>query len=324
MKKLLVVLVLAVFIATAIAAIGVEFFGTQDDTPAPEPIPFWSMNQYKANTHTHTNRSLDSWTSPQDRVYQYQDRGYDILAITDHYLGFDTFESIGVTDYYLTPISSNEAEGVIAHINVYYTYIEFAIMEPTAIFDLTTEGGGICILNHPGKYDNVTMEQRIEWYRNYPCIVGMEIVNRNDRYEEDREIWDACLTALMPERNIFCVATDDTHDDDDIGWSYTMFIAPDRSEESIEYAFRNGHYYAVTNALVENPVGEEPRITNVTQAEDGTITVEGTNYDKVTWISCGEIVGYGNTFNPSECQKYVRFELEGPGGTAFSQPLPLY
>lgn len=322
MRKLLLVLLLAVFIATSVALVGRELLPSGEELPPPEDI--WSYNQYKANTHTHTNRSLDSTTPPQTRVNQYQDRGYDILAISDHYVGFNSFEEIGVTDYTLTPICSNEGEGIIAHINIYYTFIELALNLPENIFQAVEDGGGIAILNHPAKYDGVTNEQRIEWYTKYPSLIGMEIVNRNDRYKYDREIWDACLTALMPERNIYCVGADDTHDTDDIGWSYTMFLAPDRSEKSIEHAFRNGHYYTVTNAIPKDTEGPEPRITRVTENEDGSYTVEGTDFEKVTWISCGEIVGYGETFNPEGCEKYLRFELEGKGGTAFSQPIPLY
>ena len=323
MKKLVLVLILAVFLATSVALVNNLFIPQEGDIPAtPEDI--WSYNQYKANTHTHTNRSFDSATWPQDRVNQYQYIGYDILAISDHYLGFTSFEEIGITDYTLTPICSNEAESFIAHINIFYTYIGFALDAPETIFQTVTDGGGIAILNHPGKYDGVTNEQRIKWFTDYPCIVGMEIVNRNDRYENDREIWDACLTELMPERNIYGMGSDDTHDDDDIGWSYTMFLAPDRSEESIEKAFRNGHFYTVTNALVNDYVTPDPRITRITKNDDGSYTVEGTDYDKITWISCGEIVGNEATFNPENCEKYIRVELEGKGGTAFGQPIPLY
>ncbi|MBR2480191.1 MAG: hypothetical protein IKB56_02680 [Clostridia bacterium] len=322
MKKLVVVLLLAIFIATSVAIVGNQFAPSSDEITPPEDI--WSYNQYKANTHTHTNRSFDSSTWPQDRVYQYQNMGYDILAISDHYFGCTSFEDIGVTDYYITPICSNEAEGVIAHINIFYTYVHFAIDTPENIFQMVEDGGGIAVLNHPGKYDNVTNEQRIKWFTDYPSIIGMEIVNRNDRYENDREIWDACLTALMPERNIYGMGTDDTHDTDDIGWSFTMFQAPDRSEESIEYAFRNGHFYTVTNAIVYAVKGNEPRITRISQNEDGSYTIEGTNYNKVTWISCGEIVSNEATFNPIGCEKYIRAELEGDGGVAFSQPIPLY
>lgn len=322
MKKLILVLIVAVFLATSVALVGINLLPGEDVITPPENI--WTYNQYKANTHTHTTRSLDSSTFPQDRVYEYQDRGYDILALSDHYLGLRSFEDAGITDYTLTPICSNEAEGVMAHINIYYTFIEFALDTPENILNMVTEGGGIAVLNHPAKYDGVTNEQRIKWYTDYPCLVAMEIVNRNDRYKYDREIWDACLTALMPSRNIYCVAADDTHDADDIGWSYTMFLAPDRSEESIEHAFRNGHYYAVTNAIVQNAEGPEPRITCVSENEDGSFTVSGENYETIRWISCGEIVGEGATFNPINCSKYVRFELESKGGIAFGQPIPLY
>ncbi len=322
MRRLIVTLFLAIFIATSVAIVGIELLPNTEEVVPPENV--WEYNQYKANTHTHTNRSFDSSTWPQDRVYQYQDLGYDILAISDHYFGCTSFEEMGINDYYLTPICSNEGEGIIAHINIFYTYVKFALDTPENIFQTVTDGGGIAVLNHPGKYHGVTNEQRIKWLTDYPCIVAMEIVNRNDRYEHDREIWDACLTALMPERNVYGMGTDDTHDDDDIGWSYTMFQAPDRSEASIEHAFRNGHFYTVTNALVENPTGNEPRITNVKQNDDGTFTVEGTDYEKITWISCGEVVGNEATINPEGLEKYLRVELEGTGGTAFSQPIPLY
>ncbi len=325
MKKLIVVLMLAIFVATSVAVISVELFPAVKDNEIIPAVDIWTLPQYKANTHTHTTRS-DGDYSPQQQVYNYQERGYDILAISDHYLGFDTFESIGITDYYLTPLSSNEAEAMfLAHINLFYVDMQYAFNTPDAILSEVQNQGGIAVLNHPGRYeDYISDATRIEWYTNYPCLAALEIVNRHNRYENDRQHWDTLLTHFMPERNIYGMAADDAHDDNDMGWSYTMFIAPDRSEASIEYAFRNGNYYPVTTALVENPTGEAPRITRVEQGEDGTITIQGTNYDKVTWISCGNIVGYGESFNPDGCEKYVRFELEGPGGTAFGQPIPIY
>lgn len=324
MRKLLVALILALFLATSISVVGVEFFNVGAE-PTPPPVDIWTLNQYKANTHTHTTRS-DGDYSPQQQVYNYQERGYDILAISDHYLGFETFEEIGINDYHLTPIASNEAEAMfVAHINLYYAYLPVAFDFPDNILAEVQRQGGIAVVNHPGRYDDyVSDDLRIEWYQNFSCLVALEIVNRHDRYETDRQHWDTLLTHFMPNRIIYGVASDDAHDDNDMGWSYTMFLAPDRTEESIEYAFRNGHYYPVTNALVENAEGPEPRITRVTQNNDGTISVEGTDFDKVTWISCGEIVGHGETFNPEGCEKYVRFELEGKGGTAFGQPIPLF
>ena len=326
MRKVIVALVLAIFIATSIAVVGVEFFGVGNETPAePLPVDIWSLNQYKANTHTHTTRSDGDFT-PQQQVYHYQELGYDILAISDHYLGFNTFEEIGITDYNLTPIASNEAEAMFAaHINLFYCYLQYAFDFPENILQEVERQGGIAVVNHPGRYDNIATikDFRVSWYEQFPCLVALEIVNRNDRYDTDRKHWDDLLTHFMPERIIYGMAADDAHDDNDMGWSYTMFLAPDCSPESIEYAFRNGHYYPVTKALVENPQGEAPRITRITENDDGTISIEGTNYHTVTWISCGEIVGYGETFDASQCEKYVRFELEGEGGTAFSQPIAI-
>ncbi len=336
MKKLAVVLMLAIFLATTLAVINVET--SLVSKPSLEPTQYeniWEFNQYKANNHTHTTRS-DGKATPQERVKQYEALGYEIIAISDHYLPFDTFESIGITDYSVTPIASVEAEGMVAHINIYYMDTFYKIENltdmfntPEYFFEKAASANGICILNHPGRYkdpddfDYVSPEKRISWFKEYPNLVGMEIVNRKNRYN-DLGLWDEILTELMPERIVYGVGADDTHDDDDIGWSYTIYQAPDRSEASIEYAFRNGHYYTVSTAFVENPEGESPRITNLEESPDGTLTVSGSDYHTVTWISCGEVVGYGNTFDPSGCEKYVRFELLGDGGTAFSQPIPLF
>ncbi len=337
MKKLLLALVLAIFLATSIAVVGVEFGMVTKNEVVEEIVPenIWEYNQYKANTHTHTKRSDGDYT-PQEIVNIYESLGYDVFAISDHYFTFETFESIGITDYSVTPIASVEAEGLVAHINLYYLDPFYKVTGPLDMFntaeyffEITAELGGICVLNHPGRYkdpddiDYVSPEKRINWFRKYPQIVAMEIVNRKNRYD-DIGLWDEILTELMPERIVYGVGADDTHDKDDIGWSYTIFQAPDRSEESIEHAFRNGHYYTCSTAYVQNPEGESPRITNLTEATDGTLTVEGTDYEQITWISCGEIVGYGESFNPQNCSKYVRFELVGKGGTAFSQPIPLY
>ena len=41
--------------------------------------------QYRANLHSHTNLS-DGTLTPEQMVQAYQEKGYSILAITDHEL----------------------------------------------------------------------------------------------------------------------------------------------------------------------------------------------------------------------------------------------
>ena len=51
----------------------------------PFENPFESDGEWlKGNLHTHTTLS-DGRLSPQERVTAYEARGYDFLALTDHY-----------------------------------------------------------------------------------------------------------------------------------------------------------------------------------------------------------------------------------------------
>ena len=44
--------------------------------------------QYRANLHSHTNLS-DGTLTPEQMVQAYQEKGYSILAITDHEAPYD-------------------------------------------------------------------------------------------------------------------------------------------------------------------------------------------------------------------------------------------
>lgn len=293
------------------------------ETPLDQPAEI-VYYQYRANFHTHTTRS-DGDFEPSVMAGKYEALGYDILAITDHLVITDEWADFEPQSS-LSYITGVEAEGVIAHINLFFQDIDLAIGAPELLLETNRIAGGLAVLNHPGRYidKGVSTADRVKWFRDYPNLYAMEIINRKNRYPTDRVLWDEALTETMPDRIIYGVGADDAHDEDDIGWSWTMYIMPDTSSQSIRTAMETGSFYAVTRSIVENPVGETPRINSVT-VTDGIVTVEGENYYNIVWYSCGDLVAEDtNTFDTSIADKYVRFELIGDGGIAFGQPIPIY
>jgi uncharacterized protein YjdB len=71
--------------------------------------------------------------------------------------------------------------------------------------------------------------------------------------------------------------------------------------------------------------GPTPAITNIAvdEAED-SITITGTNYNKVEWVADGKVIATGTAIDLDNyddlISTYVRAQLEGAGGITFTQP----
>jgi hypothetical protein len=74
--------------------------------------------------------------------------------------------------------------------------------------------------------------------------------------------------------------------------------------------------------------GPVPMVTNISVNNDnGTITVEGENFNNIVWIADGDTVSQGNTtlnlYDFGRIKRFVRFYLTGPGGICYSQPFAI-
>ncbi len=380
-KTIAAILVSTVFagiFVTGVAAQEQSSKGTLDFTiDNPYASVNWSTyGQYKADFHAHSNES-DGSPQPADTVEEHYKKGYDILALTDHNVTNTTWnrkdDPTGkgrtyLTDERLEEITNGigrDGRGMVAiinsdeqsqsdHLNTFFTPFNNesgATLESNIA--KTQELGGICHINHPGRYTGgkntsgtvgeeasnnpITVQKYVDLFTKYSACVGMEIINKldGDSYS-DRILWDNILKETMPKgRFVWGFSNDDTHSNSATGHSYNMMLLPSNTAENVRAAMENGAFYA--SAKVAKREGytvtdiatisdyRPPIITNITvdQTED-TITIEGNLYDTIEWIADGEVIATGNTIDLNKYEdkvnSYVRAQLKGREGISFTQP----
>ena len=234
----------------------------------------------------------------------------------------------------------------------------------------TEQLGGIAVLAHPGRYTGGRQEGQagldavnnpeqinryVNWFLEFDVALGMEVVNRLDRESRhDRVFWDNILMELMPlGRPVWGFSNDDTHALNETGYNFNIMLLPQLTAEATRVAMETGAFYAVTRVarlegvnaympngspmplrgnadtlfLLDQPT---PRISNIA-TDDYTITIEGTDYDRIEWIASGRVIYTGNTLNlrnfrgyPDIAHNYVRAQLVSETGIAMTQPFGIW
>lgn len=376
--SILAAAVLAGTFVTSVAAQGQDGKGVLDFTiDSPYASVNWeTYGQYKADFHAHSNES-DGSPQPADTVEEHYKKGFDILALTDHnvtnttwnrkddptgkgrtYLTDERLEEItngvGRDGRGMVAIMNSDEQSMSDHLNTFFTpFNNEAGATLESNIAKTQELGGICHINHPGRYTGgkntsgtageeasnnpETVKKYVDLFNKYSACVGMEIINKldGDSYS-DRILWDNILKETMPEgRFVWGFSNDDTHSNSATGHSYNMMLLPSNTSTNVRAAMENGTFYAsakvakregytVTDIAAINNY-QPPIITNieVDQNED-TITIEGDLYHTIEWIADGEVIATGNTIDLNDYEgkvhSYVRAQLKGNEGISFTQP----
>ena len=193
--------------------------------------------------------------------------------------------------------------------------------------------------------------------------VGMGINSATDAHTRcDRILYDQILQKTIPNGVTpwaFCFS--DAHSLNCENDAYTMLLMKDFDLDNVRSAMENGTAFAVShysngyelNGMQELPgyrdedklyndpsyvdCNDTPMVTRITVDEDAaSITVEGTNFDRITWVSdCSVIKRDENVTSgkatlclndPSLLENpnlYVRFYITGPYGICYSQPFTI-
>lgn len=294
-----------------------------------------TANQLKFNLHAHTKKS-DGKDEIQEVLNKYSELGYSLLAITDHdrltYPWNDPKK--GDKDVIipkgLSGIPAAEFSSKHHHINGFFLKEIEKFSTEEEVLKYIKNQDALAHLNHPGRYDKSHMWY-INLYKQFPSLVGLEVINKDDRYPNDRKIWDEILTDIIEERNVWGFANADSHRLNEINTSYNrMLIDGEYTEEKFRKAIENGEFYFTANISAENnrshnPNIQAPTITNIiVDNNKGTITIEGENVQYIEWIgSNSRQIGRGNSLNLNEVTSpnpYVRAVIVGEGGVSFTQP----
>jgi hypothetical protein len=124
----------------------------------------------------------------------------------------------------------------------------------------------------------------------------------------------------MPERNVWGFSNDDAHKAVSRGYSRNVFLLSEFTEQAVRDSMETGSFY-FAYSFTQN--GTVPVINSIAvESSLGRITINASNYNEITWISQGTEVGTGEVFaiGGELVTKYVRAEITGPGGVAFTQP----
>ena len=230
------------------------------------------------------------------------------------------------------------------------------------------DAGGISMLSHVGEYvypdkdsENYVGQPVDEYYvnkfsrlflDNAGSSVGMGINSATDAHTRcDRILYDSILQKTIPYGVVpWGFTFSDSHDEQSLNNAYTMHYMPDISNNDLRYSMETGTFFAVShfsngvelNGMREMPEyieeevdaysNETPLVTKIEiDEEHDTISIEGENFDTITWVSDGQVLKRSgiedatidlDDFKNVGC--YIRFYITGEHGICYSQPIVIH
>lgn len=190
--------------------------------------------------------------------------------------------------------------------------------------------------------------------------VGMGINSATDAHTRcDRILYDQILQKTIPNGVVpwgFCFSDSHTLQSENDAW--TELMMKDFNMANVRTAMEEGASFAVShyslgyelNGMQELPGYSDdlhlwddesyyysnatPKVTRITVDEDAdTITVEGENFDRITWVSNCEVIRREENITSGTAtldlhasdllnnpELYVRFYITGPFGICYAQP----
>jgi hypothetical protein len=215
--------------------------------------PFEQPGQwYKANFHTHSTVS-DGNVPPEERVRQYKEKGYSILALTDHVKTNDvkkwtTKDFLVLSGMEIHPPSP--LPGDCFHLVCLNVPLDFTLpdeLDANARIERVKQAGGEVIYGHPYWCGhNINHALLLKGY------LAVEVFNAtcsNIGKGFSSVHWD---DMLMHHINIPAVAVDDCHSNGDLFKGWTMIKAKDLTVPSVMQALRTGSFYASCGPEIKN------------------------------------------------------------------------
>lgn len=231
------------------------------------------------------------------------------------------------------------------HMGAYFIQYETRSNELEQTLAEVGEAGGLAMLFHPERYwsketdGEITPEvvdRYMTLFRDYDHLFGMEIINQGQRYKNDIALWDHVLAESMPALPVWGYANDDMHGINALGRDSNMFLLTALTEEELRAAMLAGRSYirsVSTHERADRDMAQTPIVETIRHdEEEGTITIKAESDGeplpeaRYSWISDGETVHTGPTLdykNTGGLGSYVRAEIRGDGGTAFTNPFGL-
>jgi hypothetical protein len=223
--------------------------------------------------HAHTTNS-DGELPPDMLVRHYEWAGYDVLAITDHWV-----RTVEPSTRKLLVIPSTELNAVAARHDAHVLALGVeADPDPPDAFAPLDDVVAWIQENHGVPYLAHTYWSGLRTSDWEACegLLGIEVWNSGCELEIGRGDsavhWDEALEA---GRSLFALATDDSHHPGyDSGFAWTMVRAAERSQAAVLDALRSGRFYGSTG----------PEIHHV-EHDDTSVVVRCSPAQSVTLVS---------------------------------------
>jgi hypothetical protein len=201
-------------------------------------------NWYKANLHTHSTTS-DGDMAFQTRITQYKEKGYSILALTDHgktnpITGLSSRDFLLISGMEIHPPCN--LNGDCYHfvcLNVPESFKAPESLDPNVCLQEVRKAGGEFIIAHP-----YWCGHNLTHLLDIKGAIGVEVYNATcskigKAYSSVQ--WDDLLDLGW---EIPAVAVDDVHRGRDIFMGWTMIKSRNLDVPSVMEALRTGSYYA--------------------------------------------------------------------------------
>ena len=246
--------------------------------------------------HAHTTNS-DGEMAPEMLVRHYEWAGFDVLAITDHWVRTEerstrkllVIPSVELNAQAGAPEQDAHVLALGVQADPVIPEAEFAPLDE--VVEWIRVNGGVPYLAH-----TYWSGLRTEQWEACEGLVGIEVWNAGCELEVGRGDsslhWDE---ALERGRRLLALATDDSHHPGyDSGFAWTMVRVAERSQEAVLEALRAGAFYGSTG----------PEIDNVELGDDA-VTVRCSPAASVTLLSGrqrGSRANAGRLGYPNGCE----------------------
>jgi hypothetical protein len=242
---------------------------------------------FKGNLHTHTTQS-DGLLTPEQAIAWYRERGYDFIAITDHWV-LSRGQGLAPNGDFIT-LSGAELHGDSYHmlaLGIPALPDQGLADDPQVMAAQVLAMGGLPFIAHPYWTGQTSAEVAL-----IKGILGIEVFNSVCEKQVGRGYagvhWDDLLAQGL---RLGGLAVDDVHwKYGEEGQGFVMVRAERLDEPSILEALRRGHYYASTGPQIND--------LQIVRQEDGSLALQ---------VRC------------SPCRS-ITFHASGPRGRRFEAP----
>jgi hypothetical protein len=217
----------------------------------------------KCALHAHTTNS-DGELSPELLARHYEWAGFDVLAITDHWVrtalpSTDKLLVIASTELNaLAPTRADDAHVLALGVDAdpVVPELDFAPLEEVVAW--VADNGGVPYLAH-----TYWSGLRTDQWEACAGLAGIEVWNAGCELELGRG--DASLhwdEALEHGRLLYALATDDSHHPGfDSGFAWTWVRVRERTQSAVLDALREGTFYGSTGPAIESVETDDGHVT---------------------------------------------------------------